>query len=113
MRIMKKIHPWKLSHAEVVAFAAANRTMVHREIAAYFGVTQSRISRIMRAAGIASENHRRGRPRKLSHDEVVAFAAENPTMLQDEIAAKFGVAQSRVSTILASAGVSGIRRRRT
>jgi hypothetical protein len=52
----------------------------------------------------------KGGTRKINHSDIVAFAGANPGMRQDEIASKFRVAQSRVSTILASAGVSGIRR---
>ena len=47
----------------------------------------------------------RGRKSKLNPDAVLKFAVSNPSMRQCEIAAHFGVSQSRVSHILREGGV--------
>ena len=52
----------KSNHGSVVAFAAANPGMRQSEIATRFGITQSRVSDILRAAGMKGVH--RGRPLK-------------------------------------------------
>jgi hypothetical protein len=54
----------------------------------------------------------RGRKRKISYEAIVKFAKKNPTMIQADIAAKFGTTQSRISSILCESGIKGIRRGR-
>jgi hypothetical protein len=52
----------KLSYEAVIAFAAANPTMIQAEIANAFATTQSRISHILREGGIHGVHS--GRPLK-------------------------------------------------
>ena len=54
----------------------------------------------------------RGRKRKLCYKAIVTFALKHPTMLQEEIAKKYGTTQSQISGILQHGGIQGIRRGR-
>lgn len=49
---------------------------------------------------------RLGRPRRIRHSVLVAFAKRHPELTQAQIAAHFHTSQGRVSAILCAAGAS-------
>ncbi len=54
----------------------------------------------------------KGRKRKADYDEVVAYAAANPSLYQAQVAAHFGISPCRVCHILTARGVRGVNRGR-
>lgn len=98
----------KYNKEALIQFAIDNPNLSYEEIAARFGLSKGHTGKLLRAAGVVTEQAAR-RPADYDKEALIKYALANPGLSYRELGEHFGINGTRVGTLLRDRGIESTR----